>query len=319
MKIILVYAGSPDSKEIQSPFCITKNLHKYLSERAEVEYYQWDQVVTLKPDPNAIFIGHPHYNPNTVVQSVFRRDTKFKAKCSIHPFHHADPAHNSPFHDIARKADKIFSICGPYWYDTAQNTEFAFWKEKMVRLDMAVDGEHFPYLKQNFNPPGKRKILYMGSDMPMKNVGYLTKVMQKLPNTELHWYGANGEHSLARLPNVKAVGWTLLNKPTATRIVNECDIMVNVSTSDANPTTLLEARAWGLITACSKTSGYYNDKFFTPLTLGDPTKTAAEINHLLTCPTAELEKRSKDSRKEIETKYNWDVFCSKIWNELVKL
>ncbi len=319
MRVTLVYAFTPDSPQIQSPYCITRNLHRFLSERCELSYYQWDQKIDLKPDPEAIFIGHPHYDHNTVVQKVFRNNIKFKARCTFHPFHHGDPAHNSPFNFMAKQADRIFSICGPYWYDTIDDTAFRFWKEKMVRLDMAVDGQVFPFVKKQFNPPGKRRLLYMGSSMPMKNVGHIANIMRVLKDVELHWYGGDGNHPLAKLPNVKTVGWIMMNRQIAEKIANDCDIMINVSTSDANPTTLLEARAWGLITACSKQSGYHNDQYFTNISASDPHEAARQLRPLLNMPSAELMARAKDSRKEIETRYSWDVFCNKIWEELKRL
>jgi glycosyltransferase involved in cell wall biosynthesis len=220
---------------------------------------------------------------------------------------------------MAQKADKIFSICGPYWYDTIEQSSFAFWKPKMVRLDMAVDGNIFPFCKEKFNPVGKRRLLYMGSAMGMKNVGQIANIMSILRDTELHWYGGDGNHPLAKLPNVKTVGWVEMNKETGKKIANDCDIMINTSTSDANPTTLLEARAWGLVTACSRESGYYNDQYFTNISATDPKEAVRQLMPLLNAPSEVLMERAKDSRKEIETRYSWDVFCNKIWQGLQEL
>jgi glycosyltransferase involved in cell wall biosynthesis len=235
---------------------------------------------------------------------------------TIHPLHTADPQHNMPFDEISTKADKIFSICGPYWYDTIDNTPFRHWKPKITRLDMAVDGNHFPYLRTRFNEPGKRKLVYIGSNMPMKNVGYLYNIMQLMPDVRLHWYGGDGGHPLAKLPNVDVTGWVRLTPDMAAQIVNECDIFVNVSNSDANPTTLLEAMAWGIITACTKESGYWKDPLFTELYLNDPAMTVQAIRGLLEAPGEELMQRAAAGRAAIETKYTWDLFCRTIWNEL---
>lgn len=317
MKIHLVYAFSPNDPQIQSPYCITKALHRYLSERAEVTYSTWDSFDIPTGDPDAIFVGHPHYDTNTIVQKVLRDDNiKFRAKCTIHPFHTGRPEDNMPFDDLAQKADKIFSICGPYWYDTAQNTCFASWKPKMVRLDMAVDSHVFPYLRTSFNEPGNRRLVYIGSSMPQKNLGYMVKIMQSMPDVTLHWYGGDGGHPLAKLPNVKTVGWITLDRTTAEDIIKNCDIFINTSHSDANPTTLLESRAWGIITACTKESGYYNDPFFTELYLDDLQKSIQAIRGLLNTPSSELLQRAKASRQEIETRYTWDNFCEKVWSEL---
>ncbi len=316
MKIHLVYAGDPDDGRIQSPYCITRNLYHYLRTKADVAYYRWDDTCDVKVEPDDIFVGHPHYDPNTVVQKFFRSGQKCQLRCTIHPFHTGRPEDNMPFDWISQQADKIFSICGPYWYDTAQDTCFASWKPKMIRLDMAVDSQIFPFLRTNFHDPGKRRLVYLGSSMPQKNLGYMTQIMAAMPDIRLDWYGGDGGHPLARLPNVNTVGWVVLDRGLASKIVNECDIMINTSHSDANPTTLLEARAWGIITACTPQSGYYNDPFFTELDLGSLEKSVLAIRNLLNAPTVDLVERAKASRREIETKYTWTNFCQTVWEHL---
>lgn len=319
MKIHFVYAFQPGTNRLDSPFCITNHLHAYFSKRAEVTYDVWDSHKTPKSDPEAIFIGHPHYDTSTIVQNVFRHDVEYKARCSIHPFHHQRKQDNMPFDHITAAADKVFSICGPYWYETIDKTDFAHWKPKMVRVDMAVDTSHFPYLRQKFNPVGKRKLVYIGSSMPQKNLAYMTEVMSSMPDVKLKWYGGDGGHPLARLPNVEVTGWVRLDKNTAQSIVNECDIFINTSISDANPTTLLEARAWGLITACTPQSGYYKDEFFTELPLNNMPGVCSRIRLLLQEDEEVLLDRARRSRQEIETKYTWERFCRTIWNELEAL
>lgn len=311
--IHLVYAHAPDTQEIHSPHCITRNLYAFLKDRAQVKYYQWDELGVADVGPDDIFIGHPHYNDRTITQRTIN-EKKCKLMCTIHPLHTALPEHNLPFDHLARKVDKIFSICGPYWYDTIDNSKFAHWKPKITRLDMAVDKNHFPYLRKKFNKVGSRKLIYIGSTMPMKNVGYLVEIMKMLPDVQLHWFGGDGYHPLAKLPNVKVTGWTVLNKDTAQKIIDECDIFVNVSTSDANPTTILESMAWGLIIACSKQSGYWNDPLFTELFVDDIDATVNTIKRLLGLPEEQLLCRANSGKHAIETKYTWDNFCNKIWD-----
>lgn len=313
--IHFVYAFPHNTQEIHSPHCITRNLYNFLSKRADVKYYQWDYKGVADVKPNDIFIGHPHYDAQTIVQRTIR-EKKCKFMATIHPLHTADPSHNMPFDPLTRRADKVFSICGPYWYDTIEQTPFKHWKKKIVRLDMAVDGNHFPYVRKSFNPVGKRKLVYIGSSMPMKNLGFLTSMMKRLYDQRLHWYGGDGSHPLARLPNVDVTGWVRLDQGMAAKITEECDVFVNVSNSDANPTTLLEAMAWGIIPACTKESGYWKDPLFTELHLDDMEATVNTIRTLMDTPEAALLQRAEKARTEIETKYNWDRFCHTVWNEL---
>jgi len=324
MSLHFVYAFSPHDQQLQSPFSITRNLYNYLSQRTDLVYHMWDECKLLNLGPNDVLLGHPHYEHNTVMQQVFRRNVRCKARCLIHPFHHRRVEDNFPFDFMAREADKIFSICGPYWYDTIESTPFAHWKPKMVRLDMAVDTSHFPFLRQEtgplaFNPPGHRKLVYIGSTMPQKNLGYMVELMSRMPDVKLHWYGGSGDHPLARLPNVSVVGWVTLDRNIATHIVENYDIMINTSISDANPTTLLETRAWGLITACTKESGYYKDPYFTELYLDDISGTIDNIRQLLLAPSHILYGRAIASRAEIESRYSWSRFCETVWSNLAAL
>lgn len=315
--IHFVYAHSHDTSEIHSPHSITRNLYKFLSTKDDIKYYQWDSVGVAEVGPDDIFIGHPHYNTNTIVQRTVR-EKKCRLMCTIHPLHTGMPECNMPFDHLVKKVDKVFSICGPYWYDTIDKTPFASWKPKITRLDMAVDGSHFPFLRKQFNPIGRRRLLYIGSTMPMKNVGYLYEIMSRLKNTELYWYGGDGSHPLAKLPNVKVFGWTHFDRATAESIINQCDIFINVSISDANPTTLLESIAWGMIVACTKESGYYNDRLFTELFLNDINRTTEAIEDLLHAPEGVLADRAAAGREAIDTKYTWNRFCNQIWSGIIE-
>jgi len=317
MRLHFVYAGDPRNEQLQSPYSITRNLYNALKEHFEVVYYEWSSNNEIKVDPDDIVLGHPNYPPKTPIQKFFKSGQKCRARCLIHPFHHKRVGDNWPFDPLAKEADKIFSICGRYWYDTIGASKFAHWKPKMVRVDMAVDANHFPFLREKFNEPGKRKLVYVGSSMPQKNLELMVQIMKKMGNHTLHWYGGSSDHPLAKLPNVKTIGWVTLNKQTAKKIVDECDIFLNTSISDANPTTLLEATAWGIPVVCTRESGYYNDPMFTNIDLTDVPHNVRILTNLLDKVESDnLMKRAKASREIIESKYNWDTFCRTILDGL---
>lgn len=319
MKIHLVYANTPGENRIDSPFCVTNNLYNYLSKRAEIVYDVWTSTNIPNADPNAIFIGHPHYNENTIVQQVFRQNLNFKAKFSIHPFHYNHVEDNWPFNHIVQKANKYFAICGPYWYDTIENTVFKNWKPKMVRLDMAVDGNIWKHKKTEFNNPGKRGVVYVGSSYSHKNLGYLYEIVKKMPDTNFRWYGGSSDTALARLPNMQVIGWCdFHDQKILEEIYKFADIFLNVSISDANPTTLLEfGLAGGLIPICTQTSGYWNSSSFINIS-HCLNEAVAVINDWLTKPSIELEELSRYNRTICEKEYTWDKFCSTIWKEIEK-
>jgi glycosyltransferase involved in cell wall biosynthesis len=181
---------------------------------------------------------------------------------------------------------------------------------------MAVDSTIFPYLKTDFHSPRKRRLLYLGSDTPNKNLKLMVQIKRAFPHVDLYWYGGYKDHPLARLPGVHTTGWITLDRVAGETICANTDIILSTSDSDANPTTLLEGAAWGLIPACTKESGYYNDPMFTELSLDDLDYNIKTITSLLSIPSAVLKTRSLTSRKQIEDKYNWDNFCNRVWTEL---
>jgi glycosyltransferase involved in cell wall biosynthesis len=319
MKIHFVYAGQPDYPYIQSPYSITKNLYYYLKQRAEVLYYTWDSYSDIPAEPDDIVIGHPHYDPNTTIQRFFASGKKCKAKFTIHPLHTVRVGDNMPFDHLTRAADKVFSICGPYWYDTIDTTPFAHWKDKIIRLDMAVDTNIYKYRKSHINEVGNRGIVYVGSDMPQKNLQYLYEIARRLPTVNFRWYGGNEGHQLNQLPNVKVIGWCdFSNDALMTDIFNFADLFVNVSISDANPTTLLEfGLGGGLIPICTQTSGYWNLASF--INIPHNVDTAVNtITEWLLKPEEDLKALSTYNREICERDYTWDIFCSKVYNELEK-
>lgn len=319
MKILFCYAFHPNSGYNTSPFTITTHLFNYLSERAQVIYCPWDSHTIPEITEDTILVGHPHYDPNTIVQQIFRQDIPMAAKYSIHPLHTVRVEDNWPFNHIAKKADGIFSICGPYWYDTIEDTLFKDWKSKITRLDMAVDCGVWKYRKTRFNEPGKRGVVYVGSSMPQKNLGYFQQIASLMPGINFRWYGGSGDHPMSRLPNVQIFGrYDFPNDEIMNDMYDFGDIFLNVSISDANPTTILEfGLAGGLIPICTQTSGYWNDPSFINIP-HDAVEAARIIRHWLQSPSEELEKLSASNREVCQRDYTWEKFCTTIWKTLEK-
>lgn len=317
--IHFVYAGDPNGDSINSPYCITRNVYHFFAQKCRelpnlsLTYHNWTDGGQIQSGPDDIIIGHPNYDINTIIQRSFR-DSKCRAKFTIHPIHTRMVEDNMPFDNLTKAADKFFGICGPYWYDTMQDTPFAHWKEKMVRLDMAVDQNHFPYLKKRINQVQERRFLYIGSDTKHKNLGYLRQIMEKLPERELYWFGGYSEHPLAKLPNVRVTGSVILNAEMGQGICNACDMMINVSSSDANPTTLLETSAWGLPVACTAGSGYYGGEQFYEIPENNVDAAVNVLRNLISMPEDILDKRRMANINLIDDRHTWPIFCNKIWD-----
>jgi hypothetical protein len=319
MRIHFVYAGTPDEGRNCSPYTITKNLHRFLSQRAEVIYHHWDAHYDIDLQPDDILLGHPNYDPGTVVQRAFRSDKPCRAKCTIHPLHHGRPEDNMPFDEISRKATAIFSIMGKYWYDTLEQSSFAHWKPKITRLDMSVNADIYQYLKGDFNNVGSRGIVYVGSSMPQKNLGMLTQLASRMPDVKFEWYGGSSDHPLFRLPNTYVEGWQDLGQDKLRTICARNDIIISTSCSDANPTTIAEVGlASGLIPICTRESGYY-DSSVVSILLNDINGSIRILREWLNKPSGVLKEMSLRNRETCVRDYNWDVFCNTVWNRLSQL
>lgn len=311
-KIIFVYAGHPHNKSIASPETITRELYKFLSTKKDVAYYDWCTMGCPPMGPDDVIIGHPHSDPNTIMHNAFKR--QLKGKYLIFPLHHGAPEHNLPFDGLVKQADGVLNIMGKYWYDTLENSPFAHWKPKITRVDMAVDASHYPYMRQKFAPPGKRNFLYVGNSNPEKNVGYLGEIMARMPESRLHWYGsypASGN-------NITFHGYANLTPDLGRKIVEDCDFFISPSRSDANPTTLLETTAWGIIPTCTKQSGYWEDEVFTNIPIDDPDGAVQVLNRLQHEPEENLLARAKHARSVVESEHSWARFCETVWRVLGK-
>lgn len=316
--IHFIYAGSPDNGSLQSPYSITRNVHKFLLSKTDsLTYQNWDDPGGFTGADNCLLIGHPNYSHITPIWKAKQTGKPLKAKLLLWPFHHHFNE-NIVLDELAMWADRLLLICGPYWVDTIGNSVFAHWGSKVTRIDMAVEPLHFPRVKTSFNTP--RRLLYVGSDTAHKNLAYLVEIMKLIPKTQLVWIGGHSSHPLARLPNVKVEGWQELNIENAKRIANMADIFVNVSISDANPTTILETASWGFPAAVSKSSGYWphplhpDDLRLHEIHLGNPGKAVKDIEQLLYAPDSYLTELSEHNSRVVSEKYNWDVFTQKIWS-----
>jgi len=315
--IHFTYAGDPNNEAVCSPYTITKNLYNFLSKKTKVIYHDWCKSGPIDIGADDIYIGHPNYDPMTVTQWVFN-NAKCHAKFSIHPLHTKLANDNLPFDSIAQKADGIFSIAGNYWIDTIDSTPFASWKPKITRLDIPVDLNYWKHIKTKFNSIGSRQLLYVGSSIPNKNLTLMAAILKNIPNIRLNWYGGSSDHHLARLPNVYVEGWQEFSKAKIAEICSKCDFFLNTSNSDANCTTLTEfGLASGLIPICTEASGYWHDESFINIP-DDCDKAVKIINSWINKPNDDLVAKSYYNRNVAETRFNWDVFCNKIWDVLIK-
>lgn len=314
MNIHFVYAGDVNNDSEMSPYAITRNLYRHLLTKFDnVYYYNLDYTGDpINYDRNDIVLAHPNYDHNTIGRKLFNLD--FKVKASIHPLHHRMPEFNRPFHDIVDKVDVIFSIMGPYWYDTLDSTEFSHWKDKMVRLDMCVNNEYYKYQKVKFNDKGNRTFVYVGNHRVEKGIETLYQIF-KDNKYKLDIYGGV-DHRIINLPNVENHGRVHVNGDFGKLICDRNDFFINTSISDANPTTCTEAAAFGLPVVCTRGSGYWPNEPFYNI---EENNYEEVINNLQNTDDSVLFDRSIKQRKWVEESCNYELFCNKITEKLYNL
>jgi len=295
---------------IPAPASITQHLYTFLAERQPTRLYDLDERLRLVFSEDDIILGHPWPHPATIMQQAMRSPQKCRLKALIFPIHHGIPSINASAAPLVERADVVFGIMGPYWYDTLEKSAFALWKPKIIRLDMAVDARQYPRVKREFNPPGQRGYLYIGSNRPEKGCDVLSRTMAGLPEFKRGWIGFGRE-----IPHLRHISSAVeLTRDFIARLCQQYDFFINTSVSDANPTTILEAMAWGLPVACTPQSGYYDMPELVMLSTTDIEHNIHALKALQYAPESELERISQANAERVHSYYTWDRFCKTVWD-----
>ena len=316
-----VYAGDPlNDGAIQTPATITNHVYRALEPYFNMRYYDWQYSGPFDVGPDDIVLGHPHWNENTIIQWIFRQHIygrpKPAARYLIFPFHHGMPEINLPFNELVMSCDRYFAITGDYWMNTINHSPFQMWSSKMVQLNNAIDVSRFPFLREKFNGPGKRALFYMGRNSPEKGPAQLAELVRRSGWTL--YYAGDIDLSLFR--DIDLVHLGFINVPEwAPYIVEHCDYFINMSVSDANPTTIIEMAAIGLPVLATKESGYGNDVVSLRMDLQNMDYNLKVLDELQkstldNCPM----KWATGARANVEKTYNWDKFTAPILAEMEK-
>jgi len=209
---------------------------------------------------------------------------------------------------IMSRCDLFLAITGDYWFSLASTSEFSHWVPKMVHLDLAVDVSDYPSIKHEFNPPGYRKFLYVGSRIRCKNTGYLSSIAQSDHSIQVSWMGS-GRRPIRGL---ERLGFVDFRTDEAKKIVAEHDFLITVGRSDANPATILEAMSWGLIPVCTPQSGYSRHAGIINIPLGNRAKAVEIIQKLQEAEGSQLKKLQSMNREAIQQHFNWDRFSAQV-------
>jgi len=305
MKTIhLVYPHGP---RISCPDAIGRNLAIRLGERYKVKLYDWTDWRTIVPATDDVLVGHPHPNPWT----CFRRSLKrrgWRRIIMMSPYNH-DESQMAFIDPLISLSDRYLAITGNYWFSSIASSRFAHWLPKMIHVDLAVDRNDFPVLKRRFNKTGQRRFIYIGGCLSCKNVGYLSQIANLLKTeTEIAWAGPGR----TGIPALRRLGFLDFSTVAGKEIVAQYDFLLTVGRADANPATILEAMAWGLIPVCTPQSGYIGYPGIVNVPLDDADGAAAILGKLQSEPEDELDRLQKVNWQLLDSQFTWDRFARQL-------
>ena len=300
--IHLVY---PHGDTIACPHAIGVRLAERLRTHHPVRLYDLTYPRPICPAPGDILIGHP----DPAAWSVFQRSLAhpgWARRIGIAPFAHGDYRKSAFLHRIIPSCDLFLAITGTYWFESIATSAFAHCQAKLVHLDLAVEPRDFPFIKTTFNPPGRRRLVYIGHDDYYKNLPYLERIAALMPEVEIAWIGST--HS--RFPHLRALGRHDFRAAASRDLLSGFDFLITVGSSDPNPTTILEAMSWGLIPLCSPQSGYHRESGVINLPLGDAAVAAGIVRAMLHRPEYELRAIQQHNLARLAAHYHWDRFAA---------
>ena len=311
-------------KPLKAPLSITYQVAKRLAGKYRVKLYHLKERIDLKPEQGDILLGHLWPDPDSVVfRSLDNPD--FARKILIGPFNHDARQWSAlrtsgrvrPFagvppdlwwaYDAMSRCDRYIAICGDHWFDTLDRSFLAPFRDKAVHVNMALDTADYPLVKQEFNPPGKRRFFYIGRHAHEKGADLLEELAAAIPGFEGGYI----------CPGKELAGWHRISPPRKLtpefmqRVAAGYDIFINMSRADAQATTILEAMSWGFPVACTRESGYGNDDFFY-LDLHDRAKNISTIEWIQQMRGEDLHEMVRRNRQAVSEKYGWDTFVRRV-------
>ena len=295
-----------DATRNSSPFCIGNEVGDRLARDYDVRFYGWRDKVTIEPKPGDILLGHPHWRRD----SVFDRSVNqpgWARRILMAPY--ADDLRQVAYYDRHMdQCDLFLAITGNYWFNRIEDATIRRWKPKMRHMDLAVNRTFFPFVKTAFNAPGQRKFLYIGHTAHNKNVGYLSQLQLQCESADISWAGKGRK----KIPGVHVLGFMDFSKPEARAKVKEFDFMITVGAMDANPTTILESMAWGLIPTVTMQSGYENRAGIVNVPLNDAAAAEGVFKRLQSLSDAEMREIQRQGQDAIDSHYRWDRFYADV-------
>ena len=291
----------------RAPVTITARLYQALRARGTTLLYDWTERVPVAAGPGDVLVGHPFPGDDARVWNRACLEGNAGVRVALLPLSHRMAEANAFLDPFVPRLDAILGIMGPYWRDTWRQGPFAHWADKLIPVDMAIDVARFPRVKTSFNPPGRRTFVYLGGEGPQKGTHLLSILFGLARRHRCVWIGAG-----RRIPNVECRGFAELTPDYVRRLGEECDVFLTMGVSDANPTTILEAMAWGFPVCCTPESGYHHMPELVSLSTTDMAHNLLALDRMQDAPEATLRAQADAARRRVETDFGWDRFLATV-------
>lgn len=311
-EILDVHLVYPCSPAIRAPCSVGWELSNRLRrEGHKVSVYDWAKgPIPIPTGSNSILIGHPHPDPHSTFKLGLKQPG-WRRRILLQPFNHGDGMQCAHLEPVLKQCDVYLAITGKYWIDSLADSLFGHWSDMIVRVDLAVQLDHFPKVKTSFNPVGKRKFLYIGQSGWPKNTSYLAEIAKACPDIDFGWIGQGRS-----IPYVQSLGWHDFGLKESLELISRYDFLIHTSASDANPTTILECMAWGLVPVCTPQSGYEGHPGIFNIPLNDVEGTCKMVRRLQMLEEEKLLDIQKMNRDNLVSKYSWDHFYQIVEKEI---
>jgi hypothetical protein len=312
-------AGIDAFKPLNSPYTITYNVGHFLRAKAaeigyEFKYVNLDDTTLQTFSKDDIAVGHTWWDGGFMNAAL---DADIRAKIVLQPY--SRYMVNEPdipmVLNLWNKADALLLITGEHWFNTLSDGPFSALHPPKTRLDMGIDATIHNYVKERWNPVGKRNFLIIGNDSWAKGFEHIAE-LARVTGMRVGHAGSVNPDTFQHVPQFNSYGGVIFTPENQQAIAKEYDFFLSIANADANPTTLLETSAWGLIAACNVESGYLPNRPFLELRKGDLQYNLEVIDMLQRTSEYNLRKRSRMVREVIEKEYNWQRFCNTVWQSI---
>lgn len=310
MTVHFIYKSGP---EVSTPYAIGRELFRRLSRDFDTVLHDPASSADIPVKPGDILIGHPSFDSNDLFHRSLAKGG-WKRSLVIHPFCPDDLDSYAHLGFVVPKCDAFIAITGKVWIDRLPQTPFREWAGKVIHLDLAIDRSHFPALRTTeVAAPGRRRFLFVGNHPHYKNVDFLNSLAKAMPDVEFHRIGPYKR----RFKGLNQHGPKNFSDPQALAFAAGFDFMITPSERDANPTTILEAMALGLVPVAPEGSGYYSTDGVLPISGMDLASAIKTIRELQSMSDEEIRQRRKDNWERLDADYTWDRFYSVVRDALV--